>query len=304
MWELDYKESLALKNWCFWTVVLEKTLESPLDCKEMQPVHSEGDQPWVFTGRTDDEAETPVLWPPDAKSWLIWKDPDAGKDWRQRRRGRQRMRWLDGITDATEMSFGGLRELVMDRETCYAAVHGVAKSWRRLKRLNSSHNKRLLAVRCVLLLLSCSVVSDSVRPHRRQPTRLLHPWDFPGKSTGVGCHCLLRNSVEIPLKTGNRTTISSVQLFSRVHLFATPWAAAHQGSLSIINSRGLLKLMPSSWWCHPTISSPVIPFSSLHSHSQHQGLFKWVSSSHQVAKVLEFQLQHQYFQWIFRTVLL
>ena len=83
MWELDYKESWALKNWCFWTVVLEKTLESPLDCKEIQPVHPKGDQSWVFIGRTDVEGETPILWPPDAKSWLIWKDPDAGKDWEQ-----------------------------------------------------------------------------------------------------------------------------------------------------------------------------------------------------------------------------
>ena len=80
MWELDYKESWATKNWCFWTVVLEKTLESPLDCKEIQPVHLKGDQSWVFIWRTDVEAETPILWPPDAKSWLIWKDPDAGKD--------------------------------------------------------------------------------------------------------------------------------------------------------------------------------------------------------------------------------
>ena len=87
IWELDYKESWALKNWCFWTVVLEKTLESPLDCKEIQPVHPKGDQSWVFTGRTDVEAETPILWPPDAKSWLIWKDPDAGKDWRQEEKG-------------------------------------------------------------------------------------------------------------------------------------------------------------------------------------------------------------------------
>ena len=83
MWELDYKESWAPKNWCFWTVVLEKTLESLLDCKEIQPVHPKGDQFWVFTGRTDVVAETSVLWPPDAKSWLIGKDPDAGKDWRQ-----------------------------------------------------------------------------------------------------------------------------------------------------------------------------------------------------------------------------
>ena len=81
MWELDCEESWALKNWCFWTVVLEKTLESPLNCKEIQPVHPKGNQSWVFTGRTDVEAETLILWPPDVKSWLIWKDPDAGRDW-------------------------------------------------------------------------------------------------------------------------------------------------------------------------------------------------------------------------------
>ena len=87
MWELDYKESWALKNWCFWTVALEKTLKSPLDCKEIQPVHPKGDQSWVFIGRTDVEAETPIFWPPDVKSWLTWKDPDAGKDWRQEEKG-------------------------------------------------------------------------------------------------------------------------------------------------------------------------------------------------------------------------
>ena len=102
MWELDYKESWVLKNWCFWTVVLEKTLESPLDCKEIQPVHSEGDQSWVFTGRTDTEAETPIFWPPDEKNWLIWKDPDAGKDWRRKVKGMTEgemvgwHHWLDG----------------------------------------------------------------------------------------------------------------------------------------------------------------------------------------------------------------
>ena len=87
MWELDYKESWAQKNWCFWTAVLEKTLESPLDCKEIQPVHPKGYQSWVFIGGTDAEAETPILWPPDAESWLVWKDPDAGKDWRQEEKG-------------------------------------------------------------------------------------------------------------------------------------------------------------------------------------------------------------------------
>ena len=96
MWELDCEESWAPKNWCLWTEVLEKTPESPLDCKEIQPVHPEGDQSWIFTGRTDAEAETPILWPPDVKNWLIGKDPDAGKDWRQDEKGRtedEMVRW-------------------------------------------------------------------------------------------------------------------------------------------------------------------------------------------------------------------
>ena len=87
VWELDYKESWVLKNCCFWTVVLKKTLESPLDCKEIQPVSPKGNQSWIFTGRTDAEAETPILWPPDVKNWLIGKDSDAGKDWRQEEKG-------------------------------------------------------------------------------------------------------------------------------------------------------------------------------------------------------------------------
>ena len=87
MWEFDYKESWAPKHWCFWTVVLEKTLESPFNCKDIQPVHSKGDQSWIVIGRTDAEAETPILWPPNSKNWLIWKDPDAGKDWGQEEKG-------------------------------------------------------------------------------------------------------------------------------------------------------------------------------------------------------------------------
>ena len=102
MWELDYKESWAQKNWYFWTVVLEKTLEKPLYYKEIQPVRPKGDQSWVLIGETDAEDETPILWPPEAKSWLIWKDPDAGKDWKQEEKGKTKdemvgwHHWLNG----------------------------------------------------------------------------------------------------------------------------------------------------------------------------------------------------------------
>ena len=144
MWELGIKDSWALKNWCFWTVVLEKTLESPLDCKEIKPVHPKGNQSWIFIGKTDAEAETP-----NEKSWLIWKDPDAGRDWGQEEKGMTEVEmvgchhWLDGHEFE-------LWELVMDREAWCAAVHGVTKSQTRLSDWNEL--KKWKQAKCPLMV--------------------------------------------------------------------------------------------------------------------------------------------------------
>ena len=178
MWELDYKESWAPKNWCFLTVVLMKTLESPLDCKEIQPVHPKGNQSWIFIGRTDVEAEAPIIWPPDAKSWLIGKDPDAGKDWRREEKGiteDETVGWHHRLYD---MTLSKLRELVMDREACHAAVHGVTKSRTQL----SDWTELNWMLAYVQVLLKIMILTNGISQHRTSgESDLIDPgfaWEF------------------------------------------------------------------------------------------------------------------------------
>ena len=130
MQELDHKKGWVSKNWCFWTVGLEKTLESPLECKDIKSVNPKGNQPCLFTGRTDAEAEAPILWPPDMKGWLTRKKTlMLVKIESRRRRGWQRMKWLDAINDSMDMSLSKLQKMVKDREAWHDAFYGVTKSW-------------------------------------------------------------------------------------------------------------------------------------------------------------------------------
>ena len=177
MWELDYNECWMPKNWCFGTVVLEKTLESPLDCKEIQPVHPKESQYWVFTERTDAEAESPVLWPPDTKNWLIGKTLMLGKIEGRRRRGQQRVRWLNGITNSRDMGLSKLWKLVIHREAwlaewcCKEPVTTERLNWTELKpstarytpgtRAKASKMVAVLGTATGMGALPCSVLCGS-----------------------------------------------------------------------------------------------------------------------------------------------
>ena len=148
MWELDRKESWALKNWCFWTVVLEKTLQSPLGCKKIKPVHPKGNQSWIFIGRTDAKAEAPLFWPLDVQNWLTGKDPDAGEDWRQEEKGMTEDEMVGWHHRLNGHEFVQLQELVMDREAWHAAVCEVTKSWTRLSNwTDTATHYRILSLR-------------------------------------------------------------------------------------------------------------------------------------------------------------
>ena len=233
MWELDFKESWMFNNWCFWILVLENTLEIPLDCKEIQPVHPKVNHSWIFIGRMMFKLKfqycVHLMWTDSFEKTLM-----LGMIERRRRRAQQKMRWLDDITDSMHMSLGELRVLVMSREAWRAAIHGVTKSWTRLGDFCLFCYETLY-----LSQFSPSVVSDSLQPHGLLHARPPYP----------------------------------------------SWT-----------SRVYSNSCPLSWWCYPTISSSVVPFSTcLHSFPT-SGSFWMFSSSYQVAKVLEFQLHHQSFQ--------
>jgi len=210
----------------FWTVVLEKTLESPLDCKEIQPVHSEGDQPWDFFGRNDAKAETPVLWPPHAKSWLTGKDSDAGRDWGQEEKGTTEDEIAGGITDLMDVSLSELRELVMHREAWRAVIHGVAKSRTRLS--DWSDLIWLLGRKVMTNLDSIFKSRDITLPTR---VRLVKAMVFP--VVMYGCESWT-------LKKAEHQRIDTFELWCWRRLFRVPWTARR-------SNQSILKEISPGW---------------------------------------------------------
>ena len=221
MWELDHKEGWAPKNWCFWTVVLEKTLESSLDSRQIKPVNLKENQPWIFIGRTDTETEAPVLWPPDVKSLLIGKNPDARKDWGQEEKGWQGMRWLDGITDSMDMCLSKLWEIVKNQEPWRAEVPW---GWRESGTTEQMNNN----------ILAWEI------PRKEKPSRLwsmgfqrvrhnllTKQQQFIGYLQGL-------SSLEYKKALCNPYIVcTGAQSLSHIWLFAIPWTVAHQTPLSM-----------------------------------------------------------------------